>query len=93
MITDRELKEMKATLEAEAVDDPEDILVWFAINGPDLIDELLGLREASYQEFARGAERVMAMPHEGYREKRDAERWYVFMTAAQNTASLQCRDG
>ena len=85
MITDSELREMKATLEAEAVDDPEDILMWFGINGPDLIDELLEHRERStgYAVIVS----VEDMPHEGHSEKRDAERWYAFMTAAQNTAS------
>lgn len=44
LIPEEQLREMKATITAECVDDPEEILDWFAGTGPSLIDEVLAYR-------------------------------------------------
>lgn len=55
MITDEELRQIKVALESEVVDDPE---TWFAINGPELIKEVLEARlkipELIYQVYSAG---------------------------------------
>jgi len=43
-IPDEELLEMLGRIEAEEVDDSEEILDWFAVRGPSMIRELLRSR-------------------------------------------------
>ena len=46
MISEKELLEMKSRLSADVVDDAEELLMWFAIHGIELIDEVLSNRDA-----------------------------------------------
>lgn len=61
MISKEELRQMKKTLSSNVIDDPEDILDWFGLNGIDMIDELLKLRKTfpelleACREFVRFA--------------------------------------
>lgn len=45
MLTNQEIKEMIEILESDCIDDPEDILDWFAQNGVELLEEILDHRE------------------------------------------------
>jgi len=44
MLSNNELKDMIELLESDCIDDPEDILDWFACNGVEILEELLEYR-------------------------------------------------
>ena len=47
MITKEELIKMRNILQSDSIDDPEDLLEWFAENGIDLINEIINYRSQS----------------------------------------------
>ena len=58
MISNDAAREMIATLESDAIDDAEELLIWFGENGADILTELLLLR-ATMLDVAFTATRTM----------------------------------